>query len=828
MLAVALGLYVVWFCVVVIRFTPPSLRYVGSSGGGVGGPSSSSRMSWRLRDGIVDDPKSRPNADTNADNNTFNLPRPLPPWSVDPSSILPLRAVLEPPARYWHNTTTASDSDSSFGRPVAPLPLRTHDPSALTTVEYPRVRTCRDLPSKLPVIRGPAESSGRYDNVYNKKPLLDPFSETLHCPVDADAFLPWIHDLFPAADGSVVHVVAQNKRRCNQNHDVFRVEIERLEPQVALLQGVSVTPATDVPPELWDDDALDEEPRWRLSTAEEAPAEGAHTRLLCRFRAVDPTTGAVSVLGTTLSVFPVPYELAHVAKGYGAMLSKKGQDKGYFWLSNARFDCPVPNVPRLRAAIRDNAHVRDDRTVVYLDVVPIRTPPRVEGEGVHLPFLDNAHLNGRKRFDAKTRWGDRHVLPRVEASGRWENLPVCQHYGNVKRDEETKKEEEGGGSDHTNNDHLTSDTKDTNSDDDKKPHVLVGCIWASAVYKTRGNQVHVDDTRRRLLEWIEFHLAVGFDHFYVYDNSAAHANYGDHDLRDVLDVFPPSRVTRVEWPFRVCNNNLPANVNTGERSSQYAAEADCLVRYGPTSEWIANFDPDEYLVPAAGRDNLRSVLKEAAAGGTHILSFRSARAKLNRDHLVPGSCGFKRNPEAQCLNPDPNRTILQTYNCDLSPPPKPNQFDRAKKQIYRPDYVLSHFVHYSTVTRPMVTPRPGGRIRYRESPPAERFVDERTEAFMLHAKTTGGDVTHLWEDRCRKGYQRVPGGGDQRCKLGIPFPEETAYVDVETSEATDENGHLYNCWAVKEIEERWAPMLERAMEERRRTRRGETEDATTR
>lgn len=39
------------------------------------------------------------------------------------------------------------------------------------------------------------------------------------------------------------------------------------------------------------------------------------------------------------------------------------------------------------------------------------------------------------------------------------------------------------------------------------------------------------------------------------------------------------------------NNFLTAaHENTGERSSQYAAENSCRARYGPYSEWMASFD----------------------------------------------------------------------------------------------------------------------------------------------------------------------------------------------------------------------------------------------
>ena len=49
---------------------------------------------------------------------------------------------------------------------------------------------------------------------------------------------------------------------------------------------------------------------------------------------------------------------------------------------------------------------------------------------------------------------------------------------------------------------------------------------------------------------------------------------------------------------------------------------------------------------------------------------------------------------------DPKKTFMETYNCEPTTHPKPESYAwRAKKQIYRPDFVLNHFVHYSIVTR---------------------------------------------------------------------------------------------------------------------------------
>ena len=61
-----------------------------------------------------------------------------------------------------------------------------------------------------------------------------------HCPVDADPYLPWIHDAFPSADGRHVEFVISNKRRCNTDPGKFAPDLRNLEPQVALMQPVPV------------------------------------------------------------------------------------------------------------------------------------------------------------------------------------------------------------------------------------------------------------------------------------------------------------------------------------------------------------------------------------------------------------------------------------------------------------------------------------------------------------------------------------------------------------------------------------------------------------
>ncbi|KAL3927910.1 MAG: hypothetical protein SGBAC_012882, partial [Bacillariaceae sp.] len=610
-----------------------------------------------------------------------------------------------------------------------PLPLRQTTPQDLKKYEYPKFRTCHDLPAKLPVDRGlqfDKEGNVVVHNVGNAPTPDDyPWQEAPHCPVDADPFLPWIHDVFPSLDGKRVEFVAQNKRRC-QSGSVYRKDILRMTPQVALLQPISVEvideqKAQRLAPELWsepnnhDTTSGPSMPRYRLAPYEEASPEGMWTRFICRFHSTDFESGKPNILKETLSEYPINYELAGYRKNRPQLLTPKGRETNLFWTSTLLFSCPIP--PELQSLVLDGSTILSDGTpTLHVDVVPIRTSPRYGSKEVYFTEdmvgprkrwetsgnLDTFNSSGitSNGFNATQRWGHQHVLPPVEASGRWANLPICAP-PTIPFDE---KHEE-----------VAKNVKeDTNSKEIKlkesvplrkeKPHQLTACLWSAASFSERGikdNRNKQKDTIERLREWIEFHLLVGFDHIVVYDNSGAHTN--DTSLEPITSQYPSSKVTRVDWPSLVCNNNIPGHPNTGERSSQYAAENSCRTRYGPYTEWMASFDTDEYLVPMGNYTNLKDVVRDAAKGGTNILSFRSTRGKLRHDFTRESEYHEKKRDgviKTPILDKADNVTFLEAYNCDSSPLPKPKYADRAKKQIYRTDYVLNHFVHYSTVTKP--------------------------------------------------------------------------------------------------------------------------------
>lgn len=645
--------------------------------------------------------------------------------ALGPQSIRQtLTAYIEPPLNDTiHGTGDRGDlkNDKDYGTPPEfriPLPLRLHTPNDLRKIEYTRLQTCNDLPAKFPVDRGLEIDANGETVVWNvgNEPTPDNFPEIElpFCPVEADPFLPWIHDVFPSQDGTMIEFIAHNKRRCRTGSH-YTKDVNRLVPQVALMQPVSVQriseiDARSIAPDLWhpSNAASDDAPRYRLAPLNESAADGQYTRFICRFHAVDFSSIEPQnvVIGETLSVYPYNYEhVAYRKERVDNLLTPKGKDSIMFWASVIRFQCPVPPDDNLRKAIASGELVLGDGTpTLHVDVIPIRTSTRYKEV-----YLTEDHVGpnpGVKIFDPAKSWGPKNVVPRVEASGRWENIPICKPPAFPMEDGTQK---------------LLPDVKT----EKKKPHFLSACLWASTEFKTRGKKSHpTTDTLQRMDEWIEFHLMVGFDHIYLYDNSGAHTN--ETSLEPIAAKYP-GKVTRIEWPSIPCNNNIPAHDSTGERSSQYSAENSCRTRFAPFTEWIAVFDTDEYLVPMGKYTSLKDVVRDAGKGGTQVLSFRSSRGRLRLDKCSPDGNGYSKNP---------NATFLEAYNCDSAGSPKPSWAERARKQIYKSDYVLYHYVHYSTVTQQIMetyanhSKGPWTR-RNKERPPIQRITDEFEEAVMV-------------------------------------------------------------------------------------------------
>ncbi|VEU33538.1 unnamed protein product [Pseudo-nitzschia multistriata] len=630
-----------------------------------------------------------------------------------------------------------------------PLPVRNVTEKQLTTIDYPRVNSCRKLPELWPV---------------------DDFP-------DADPFLPWIHDVFPTDDGKFIQFVAQNKRRCQSGTTPDQLEIlEKMQPQVSLFQHVPVKRVNIK------NSKGAEEIRYKLTSHEEADSDGVETRFICRF-----SNGQ-----ETLSQFNFNFDYVGARKHSKKLHSKEGhKDHKTLHTSQLIFMCPVPE--KLVETVREGTSVIDDWATLFVTLVPIRTPPRY---GAPNRFLPPKYQFGEPYdFSAATEWGDSHVLPRVEDSGRWENIPIClptyKAYPSVTSPPEAAPTEEAAG---VSLFHSTINTK---------KHRVVACAWASLSYATRGDRFKIDDGARRADEWIRFHLLTGIDHIFIYDNSREGAG-----LKDVADQFP-GRVTRVPWPATVCNNNRNFHDSPGERSSQYAAESSCRLRFGPHTDWMAAMDIDEYITPVGNYTSIKDFLTTLDDNGTKIINFGSWRAWPRKDFIAPPVPIVDR---AVCDEPFPcfhlkirnDTSVLQTYNCDRQQVKTEKM--PAEKQIYRTDYVLQHFVHFSTVTKFTMMGRQetvaAGMNFYRVAPdPLSRFSDEQTEVTMLHSKAIATQDTAGWQKRCTGEMKRGT------CRIGVPYPT----LDTSSNVTKDSEGWLYNCYVNPIIENHWVPLLNKEL-----------------
>lgn len=80
-----------------------------------------------------------------------------------------------------------------------------------------------------------------------------------------------------------------------------------------------------------------------------------------------------------------------------------------------------------------------------------------------------------------------------------------------------------------------------------------------------------------LKEWLDYHLTVGVEHFYLYNNNS------DDEFRSILSPYiDKGIVTLIEWPYD---------------HSQFKAYKHCYENYRNETNWISFLDADEFFVP---------------------------------------------------------------------------------------------------------------------------------------------------------------------------------------------------------------------------------------
>ena len=695
---------------------------------------------------------------------------------------------------------------------------------------------------ELTLFLQPNNTSKLLQRVFPRRTSTDsasscPQMPSLFLPIDdfpsEDPFLPWIHDYFYAPEVREssqsqslpfigrIQFVAQNRRRCQTGKGKEAI-MKHWEPQMALFQAIPM-----------DIQKHGGHVQLQLATFVRN-ATIPETRFVCHFHNTNTANNQQQPSFVTFSQFNFNYEYVLWRKrshSFNSMFVQEGKDTEQFELSQLLFSCPVP-----REIAVQNAHgdVNDAQEHWKVDLIPLRTRARRDGE----MMLTEDHV-GPKEFRTLAASKKENIQstplqggPRIPLqdlltkSGRWANLPLCLDESDRLMSLSSPKT--------LSNQQLTT-LSNENSSSSVTSNFMVACTWTAANYYRRGDATAITDAAQRIREWIAFHKLVGFDKLYIYDNTLISHNVSDKEttispIQKVIqqEFANDEKVTYIPWPCRVCSNNRPNHPNPGERSSQYAAEASCRERFGESAEFMSFIDIDEFLVPMMPKNDggtskvtdLKPVLEKKKEEGHQVLKMRSSRARPRVDlmELVPDDeqevCvpqGYSKYPIEACLRPRPNETLLRVYNCEYIRSPKPERFQRAMKQIYRPDFVMSHFVHYSTVTKPMTEyfsqKSPKEQANYERelssSDWGDVFLDELNEAVLVHAKAIVPHETVYRSSICKLHSK-------QSCPLGSVCPDSTKFVDAlhQKNVFEDEAGNFCNCWINHHLEDTLIPQME--------------------
>lgn len=85
------------------------------------------------------------------------------------------------------------------------------------------------------------------------------------------------------------------------------------------------------------------------------------------------------------------------------------------------------------------------------------------------------------------------------------------------------------------------------------------------------------DEGKFLKEWLDYHLTIGVDHFYLYDNNST-----DNFMSVVRPYIERGLVTLIDWPYQ---------------QAQVKCYKHCLETFCNETKWLGYIDADEFICP---------------------------------------------------------------------------------------------------------------------------------------------------------------------------------------------------------------------------------------
>ena len=187
-----------------------------------------------------------------------------------------------------------------------------------------------------------------------------------------------------------------------------------------------------------------------------------------------------------------------------------------------------------------------------------------------------------------------------------------------------------------------------------------------------------------LKEWIEYHLLVGVEHFYLYNNDS------QDGYRKVLRPYVEKGVvTLTQWPSATKGGNwLP---------DQKRAYNHCIRWCRDKVEWLAIIDVDEFMVPV-DKDTVTEYLAEFDAK-PHV-------GAIKMNWQLFGTSGWATLPSDRLMIEAFTRKAVWDYASTETPN------NTVVKSIVRPTAVGHYRIHEGDYYRPFFAYPKGGRDRF--------------------------------------------------------------------------------------------------------------------
>lgn len=224
---------------------------------------------------------------------------------------------------------------------------------------------------------------------------------------------------------------------------------------------------------------------------------------------------------------------------------------------------------------------------------------------------------------------------------------------------------------------------------EKKKYYLSLC----SIFKNEG---------KYMKEWLDFHLIVGFEHFYLYNNFSS-----DNYQKVLKPYIEKGIVTLIDWPYQY---------------GQMAAYNDCIKRFQEESNWIAFMDLDEFAVP---------------------VEYSNVRVWLKNYEKFPCVLGFYRDfSSSGRLNDDEHKPVIEQFVV-CSDFISPSMFLNTSWADCIKEYRISHFCRFKFFNK--VCPENAGFFcRWHKQPKKISFqfnhYHSKSFDYYVSKKIPGGDV----------------------------------------------------------------------------------------